>query len=285
MSAERGSILLFVLFVCLAVAVLVQTLSVVVLCASRALTAEDTGRALMEQKDNALATLRQRAFAEWGPMPWSTTQEDPTVEAAIAELPDSGGGALAASARHSTDISPIVVSAWLERGRDGLDVPLAGLVAATVIWTPGRLSPWLEVDGGVMAAPSARFREVPAAPLVGPGAVINGMASSWRLDDSWRAFFEDLALVTGESGATPGVAPGAGTGAMHGEPGTTLELPQGWNGSADDPGLLVVTGGALLDARDRGDVYGVIVVDDGGVLLDGTTDPWRTLRDRRCRFR
>ena len=33
---ERGSIVLFVLFVCLAVAVVVQTLSVVVLCAQRA---------------------------------------------------------------------------------------------------------------------------------------------------------------------------------------------------------------------------------------------------------
>jgi hypothetical protein len=32
----------------------------------------------------------------------------------------------------------------------------------------------------------------------------------------------------------------------------------------------VVTGGARLDVRDQGDLYGVIVVDDGGVLLDGT---------------
>jgi hypothetical protein len=34
--------------------------------------------------------------------------------------------------------------------------------------------------------------------------------------------------------------------------------------------LVVVTGGADLDARDRGDLYGVIVVDQGSVQLDGT---------------
>jgi hypothetical protein len=49
-----------------------------------------------------------------------------------------------------------------------------------------------------------------------------------------------------------------------------LEVPQGWGTSPDDPGLLVVTGGARLDAGGRGDLYGVMVVDEGDVLLDGT---------------
>ncbi len=34
--------------------------------------------------------------------------------------------------------------------------------------------------------------------------------------------------------------------------------------------LVVVTGGADLDARDRGDLFGVLVVDEGSVRLDGT---------------
>jgi hypothetical protein len=32
----------------------------------------------------------------------------------------------------------------------------------------------------------------------------------------------------------------------------------------------VLAGGATLDARDQGDLYGVLVVDGGSVLLDGT---------------
>ena len=67
-----------------------------------------------------------------------------------------------------------------------------------------------------------------------------------------------------------GVALGALVDAVRGERGTTVELPQGWGASADGPALLVVTGGARLDARGRGDLYGVIVVDDGDILLDGT---------------
>ncbi len=217
------------------------------------------------------------ALDEWGPMPWSVIQETPAVQGTVAELPDSSGWALAASARHSADISPIVVSAWLERGRDGLDLPLAGLVAQTASWTSGRVSPWLEVDGVGMAAPTARFRNVPTAPLVGPGAVVENMASVWRLDDGWRVLFASVASARDETGAAAtevvaaqGLGPGARVSTMRGEPGTTLELPQGWGGSADDPALLVVTGGAALDVRGRGDLYGVIVVDDGGVLVDGT---------------
>ncbi len=288
-AGERGSIVLFVLFVCLGVAVLVQTLSVVILCADRGLAAEEDGRALMEEKDQALASLRQRVLSDWGAAPWSVIQETPPVEGVVAELPDSGGWALAASARHSPGVSPIVVSAWLERGRDGLDLPHAGVVAATATWTSGRASMWLEADGGEVtgtedaqatvdpAAPTARFRTVPAGPLIGAGVIVQSMPRAWTLDDGWRGFFASLAAEGGEPGtaqtevvAAQGVAPGAWVVTMRGEPGTTLELPQGWSGSADDPGLLVVTGGALLDARDRGDLYGVIVVDGGAVLLDGT---------------
>ncbi|HLA82791.1 MAG TPA: hypothetical protein VJP78_14445, partial [Thermoleophilia bacterium] len=38
----------------------------------------------------------------------------------------------------------------------------------------------------------------------------------------------------------------------------------------DEPALVVLTGGATLDARDRGDFYGILVADRGSVLLDGT---------------
>ena len=121
---ERGSVVLFALFVCLAVAVVVQTLSVVVLCAHRALATEADGRARMEEKDETLATLRQDLLWDWRSMPWSVIRSTPEIEGSVTDLPDSEGWAMAVSARHSGSVSPIVVSAWIERGRDGIDLPL-----------------------------------------------------------------------------------------------------------------------------------------------------------------
>ena len=50
-----------------------------------------------------------------------------------------------------------------------------------------------------------------------------------------------------------------------------VELPHTpAGGSASDPLLVFVTGGQVLDASSRGDLYGVIVVDGGTVRLEGT---------------
>ena len=59
---------------------------------------------------------------------------------------------------------------------------------------------------------------------------------------------------------------------MTGSAGRTVVLPPDSGGLVpDSPCLVLVTGGMTLDARARGDVYGVLVVDDGDILLDGTT--------------
>ncbi len=83
----------------------------------------------------------------------------------------------------------------------------------------------------------------------------------WRLDPGWRAL-----------AAADAVAPGPGVTVMTGTAGRTVVLPPDSGGLApDSPCLVLVTGGTTLDARARGDVYGVLVVDDGDILLDGTT--------------
>jgi len=59
---------------------------------------------------------------------------------------------------------------------------------------------------------------------------------------------------------------------LTGPKGLTVGLPVDSPGcSADDPALVVVTGGIDLLAEGVGDFYGVIVVDDGSLRLDGTT--------------
>jgi hypothetical protein len=276
-AEERGSVVLFALFVCVAIAVLVQTLSVIVISADRATEAENQGRRLMREKDQALAGVREESLSLWEPRAWSATAEGPQdVDTAIAELPESGGWALEATARHPAEVSPIIVAAWVERGRDGLDLPLAGLVAGDAAWTAGRATPWLEMDssaaatagnGAVEGRPTAWLQVVPQAPLLGDGVVVRALRTPWRLDQGWRELLEALG---GAQRATDGIGAGVATTVLRGQSGATVALPPGWGATAGEPALLVVVGGASLEATGRGDLYGVIVVDGGAVSLDGT---------------
>ncbi len=266
---ERGSIVLFALFVCLGVAVLVQTLSVIAMCADGAVAAEDSGRRRMEEKDEALGLLRRRAVQVWGPLPWAVVREGtPEVEGALTDIVDSQGLVLEATVRQKPEVSDIVVSGLMERGRDGLDLPLAGVVADGVEFTAGRTSPWLEIEAGEVAlaaslgAATGYLGSTSAMPPVGPDVTVATVDSPWRLDEGWR-------MLAGQGAAGIAVcAPQACI--LADEQSLTTDLPAGWGVSADSPGLVVVLGGSSLDATGRGDLYGVIVVDDGDVWLDGT---------------
>jgi hypothetical protein len=270
-------VVLFALFVCIAIAVLVQTLSVIVMCAERAADAENRGRQLMKDKDQALGGVRQELLSSWAPRGWFATSEgSQEVETAVAEIPESGGWALQATARHSAGVSPINVAGWVEKGRDGIDLPLAGLVAGEARWIGGRVTPWLEMDSPLAAdagdsvadgRPTAWLQTVPQAPVLGQGVTLTSLRAPWRLDRGWRALLEP---VGGTGAATEGVGPGGATTVLRGRGGTTVALPAGWGATDGECALLVVMGGASLDATGRRDLYGVIVVDDGAVSLDGT---------------
>ena len=275
---ERGSVVLFALFVCLAIAVLVQTLSVIVVCADRSAEAENRGRQLMNDKAQALAGVRRELLSSWAPRGWLTTSGgSQDVETVVAELPESAGWALQATARHSAEISPITVAAWVERGRDGLDLPLAGLVAGNATWTAGRGTPWLEMEdpvatddgagGAVEGQPTAWLQTVPQASLLGQGVVISSMRAPWKLDQGWRALLE---AQEGAGSAADGFGPGTATTVLCTQGDGTVPLPPGWGDTEAQPALLVVVGGASVNATGRGDLCGVIVVDDGAVSLDGT---------------
>jgi hypothetical protein len=272
---------LLVLFVCLSVAVVVQTLTVITICAGRSAVDESTGRQRLEEKDSALALLGTQALALWGPMPWTPVGQRPgEAEGTLAEIPGSQGWALKATVRQEPDSSRGQVSTWLERGRDGVDLPSAGLVAGAIAVADGRMSPWLELEGanapgasGDSGAgidrPVARLRTLPSEQLVGPGVTVATLATAWNFDGGWRKFFEQNAAELPDRAA--GLAPGPAVTAIAGRRGQRLVLPELRGGaSADEPSLVVVTGGATLDARDRGDIYGVLVVDEGSVMLDGT---------------
>lgn len=294
---QTGSILIFVLFVCLAVAVGVQTVSTVVLCAERAGQDESAGRARMAEKDDALAELSRQTLHGRQATPWTVIATEPHVVEGRVEKPSGSGGSAAdnwvlkATARHEPGVSRLMTSAWLERGRDGLDLPVAGLVADSVLSVAGRESPWLDGDNPTVPdQPTIGYlATLPIAPLVGDGWSLSRMNVPWRLDPGWVNLATTFAEATrsgsgsgsslggqaGPGGATGGggaVAPAAGVVVIAGGFGHTASLPVDLGGrDAAAPCLVLVTGGANLNARGRGDLYGVIVVDDGGVLLDGTT--------------
>ncbi|MBN1630515.1 MAG: hypothetical protein JW990_12175 [Thermoleophilia bacterium] len=262
LGPQHGSIVMLVLFMCLAIAVVVQTLVVAVICSTRALGDEIAGRARMEEKDAGLAALRDRALIAWGAVPWMVVSEDGhTVEGCLTEVADETEWVLAATVRQESGVSRLTTSALLERGHDGVDLPLAAVVAGSMTASEGRSTVWLEAEEETEAV--AYVTEPPVAPLFGERCSAVRLTDPWRLDPGWATLF-------GED-ASEGMAPGPGAIVLTGWPGITVGVPVGGTGgTVDDLALVVVTGGAGLDARGLGDLYGVIVVDEGSVYLDGT---------------
>lgn len=271
-----GSVLLLVLFACLTVAVVVNALVAVVLCAERALGDERVGRALMAQKDMGLATLRQRSAIAWQESSWTTVLEDPhPVEGSLEAAGDEADPVMQAHVRHEGSVSILTVSAWVERGCDGLDLPLAAAVAGSLVADGGRSSVWLEAEygageetaaAGAVPGRGARayVHDMAAAPLLGEGCSVAFLEAPWRLDPGWSVLTEGM--------AQEGVTSSEDTVVLAGRRGSTVRLLPGESGrSLDVATLVVVVGGADLDATGLGELYGVLVVDDGSVSLEGTT--------------
>jgi hypothetical protein len=276
--SEDGSALLVVFFVCMAAAIALQAAWGTVLCAQRALAEESLGRQRLGEKDEVLSLLRQRALERWQPLAWA---ELGTGEGMLARVTAEDEWLLEARARQVPALSLGETSAWLERGRDGIDLPRAALVADTVTAGTGRTSAWIGVDervdaAGGTASPAARcFLQRPPVELVfGEGCECICLPTAWRLDAGWTSLVPGGGPpVTGGASASSaeGVAPTQRVALLTAATGLTRSMPAACRGvGPDEPTLVVLTGGATLDARDCGDVYGVLVVDGGSVLLDGT---------------
>ncbi len=285
--AERGSILLLVLLMSLAMALLIQVMVTVTVCAERAISDETLGRTRMGEKDDALAAMVGAACRDWQPYEWRRIDGDGAgVEGAVSGLEESDW-VRQAMVRQEPSTSKTVVSAWLERGRDGLDLPRAAIVAASVATAPGRVTPWLRVDAtvaGTSGAASTAMAFVGTFPddsLLGEGCAVTWRSGKWRLDAGWTALIDaGLGEMGRQEVAAAPVAFGEGTLLLTGAGGRRLSLSESMSAasasaargqSPESPLLVLATGDVLLDARDLGDVFGVIVADGGMVLLDGTT--------------
>jgi hypothetical protein len=273
-----GSILLLVLFVCLSIAVVVQTLVTVTLCAEGELVDEAAGRQHMAEKDRALAALGGEALVSWEPRAWGAIDAgEGAADGQTVALPGSEW-VMQAEVRQDQAVSTIGVSAWLERGRDGVDLPLAALVAGRVDVDPSRGSPWLDSDGGSgadQAAPAVAYACLsPDLSGIAAECSVEQLASAWRLDPGWQQ------LGSEQEDGRLDVAPDHGVLVLFGRPGqqvclatrlSVLQKNENDAGrAADSPLLVLMVGGADLDARSLGDLYAVLVVDDGSLWLDAT---------------
>jgi len=218
-SAEQGSVLMLVLFVCLSVAVVVQALSAAVLCAERAAVDEALGRDRLEEKDQGLVALRHRALLTWAALPWTVVRgEEAAVEGSLFELEESADWVMGAKTVQSPDVSRLTTSAWVERGRDGIDLPLAAIVAGSILADPDRDLPWVETDPSDPASegPPAEgaigyVEELREDPPLGDGCSLARLSAAWKLDPGWQRLQSrtDIEAVIAALAAEPAEAEGA----------------------------------------------------------------------------
>jgi hypothetical protein len=272
---------MFALFVCLAVALSIQALTVAVVCGARALADEAQGRGRLADIDSGLAALRDGTFETWGPSQWvPVDSETATLAGRLVQIEEGQDWVLRAEVGNGQILSRAVTSVLVERGRDGLDLPAAALVAARVSCMEGRSTPWLAtevVDRGVESSAGTGTVTATAdgasdarsavgfggrwacASLVGSGCSLDQLSSPWSLSDGWRD-----SLSAGQ-GFGPRVM------VLEGQAGEMLSAPEGLDASTKEhPVFVVVIGDADLDLRASGELWGVVVVDGGSVMLEQT---------------
>ena len=259
---QDGSAIMFALFACLTVAVSVQVLTVVVLCGERALADESAGREHLAVTDTGLAELRGAALAEWGPSGWiSVGDTGMPAEGRLLQLLDDDEWVLKAEVGDGSKPPAGLTSALLERGRDGIDLPSAVLVAKRVRAAEERVTAWLSTEVVPGEGPDAvgYVAQVEGPSILAVGCSLRGLSAAWALDRGWLDALDSAVSLA------PRVL------VLSGEKGELLSLPGGLEvSSPEGPLLIVVSGGAGLDLRESGEMWGVAVADGGTVLLDGT---------------
>jgi hypothetical protein len=260
---SSGSVVLFALFVCLAIAASVQSLAVVALCCERARSDEAAGRRRLADIDVSLAELTGLAGGHWMPasMDFDGYSLGP-LKGRLVESGDSPEWVLQAEVADDTTERQAVTSALVERGRDGLDLPRAAVVAGSLRAASGRAKPWMvagaEGPGGEeMAVAYAKSVVEPQA--IGPNCLVKYTTREWGLGDGWvealktdRLFGPRVFVVTGQKGEVV-------------SPPSQIE-----ESSRESPVLVVGIGGVSIDLREVGEFWGVVVAEGGSVQLDGT---------------
>ncbi len=262
-SPASGSVLLLVLFACLAVSVLCLSLTSMFLAGQELLAEQADGRAEMANREQALGELLAHALSSWTP--------------ASISLPDGAGGRLdqdpsrgdylmTATVTQASHAGPRTLAMEVERGRDGLDLPQAAIVAHTVRWGAGRESAVLSAEES-SSVPPLVATVTPCEGLPGPSPLAHRIITEpWRLDPGSVARFSQEGSP-GREWDQEQPEDGVVFLPLSGQTLAPLYLTRF---SSDEPFLLVARGEGRLDLSGLEELWGVLVVDGGSLRLEGT---------------
>lgn len=294
---ESGSLLLLALFLCLGATVLLAAFGSVFLLGRSALEEEKKGKVRLSALEQELGRLAALSPGLHERIP----QEGTSLEVDLSEGAGEDGvvkGLLRRPAdRTDTDVTSLpvkegtapllpvvegevrleangdrgVLGAWIESARDGLDLPrvpvVAGSVTASALSGEGRIL----ADAGDSSGTEAPSVAVatgaqPAEGILGEGVVWEQLPRAWSLDAVTKR-----RLQSGDR-KNSRCRPADRTAILEGNPGEYVEPPAGLlRNDPSTPSLVIAGEGVSLDARDLGDVYGVLVSDGGSIALEGTT--------------
>lgn len=295
---SSGSAVLFALFACVMALVSIQVMTAAVIIGERAVADERRGREDLAATDACLEVMDMKGLAEWTAHDWSSLRfGEAELMGRLVDEDAFEGWMLEAEVRHVPASALGATCAMLERGRDGVDLPMAAIVATRILSGAGRVEPWLVVaEGTGPAAIAAVYSESVEGEVLTQGpCAIQDAEQHWSLGEGWLA------------GLTTGAVAGQAVHVLEGTWGETVWPAEPYGaGSPDHPVAWVAVGGCRLDMSGLGDVWGVVVSDEGSLCLDGTTvhgavyagedvdlgvsgqvvyeeDVWRWARDRSLR--
>jgi hypothetical protein len=277
MRRQEGSVLLLVLFICAGVAALIVVTSSTIMIGEQALSAERQGKATLSALAEALGRESARQASEWQSNAPASPESEPVVSLLPSEVTTGWSARRTLRAGAATSEGGFrSLTADVERGRDGLDLPLAAVVAAHLSATDARGD---AVSAGVDAADDKVFLlSAGEWPDVLTGLSVQTREEHWALEEGSLARLAPgapealapgvivLPVQAGERVVLADALPGGGS-----DQPVTLFSPAGDPFAATGAHLVVALGEGTLDARGLGDLFGVIVSSGGSLELDGTT--------------
>lgn len=259
MNRQEGSALLLALFTCLALAALILSAAAVTGIFERALEQESVGRGRAQELERHLATVTSGQARHWSP---AVVGLDDQTRATIEEEGGEISGAWRLRLRIEQESRWL--QAGLERAQDGLDIPVAALVATDLRFPPERDLPVVAVPPEHSATVALLSSAVP--PPLDSGVDLRPLEEPWHLEEGSLRRLESSGLEAVSSLAAVAEARTMQTIRLA----AMLASAEPGLGSPERPCLVVVHGGGTLDARDLGQLHAVLVVEGGDVLLDGT---------------
>ncbi len=280
---DGGSATVLVLMVLLGVTALVTALYSLSLAALSAAENERIGHHVRAGDQGQMGVVLREALSSWQYM---VAAPAPGYRGSFTPDGDNPENLGTVKVGRVTAPGVLTTTVGAERGRDGLDLPRAALVARRLRWHPDRTDPLLlpaagGISGGAGGTGSygdADQAAVTVALLWGgvtpellpAGTKMTALTSSWHLDEGSALRVAGVASASDpEAAVSWEVAPPDNVLLLSAGGRVTPTLLSGRGGGTETPVLIVSRGAAAVDLGGLGPLHGVVVA-DGDVVLEGT---------------